>query len=307
VSTICASARGGASRNRASAAAKSLREIKCQTKLKKESVGEERRAYVFFMSKERLGEQANVDFTRSEDRKCSKNPKLNSNQTLISLGLKCVVNQSHYLRRKKNSVVASTLLTARSSNMAKPNTNIWTDKTLIEEIQAGGTRRNRAWEYIYKAWRGYYLKPILKLGGTADQVDEVISQVIIDVDKQIQKEGFVLRISRLRSFFTECLIRAWRKSRPVAVRETVEFNPEVHLSGHTEDAEQQYMAQERHQRLDAMLNQLGEKCKKVLLLFGKGYNMREIASEMNYENEQSAKNAKGECHRKLIELAKKGL
>lgn len=192
--------------------------------------------------------------------------------------------------------------------MTNPNTNGWTDDVLIREIRAGSSRRNKAWEYIYKAWRGYYLKPILELRGTAEEADEVMSQVIVNLDKQIQKPDFELHSSKLSSFFTECLIRAWSKARKTAgARNVVEIKPEIHQPGQYDSVEQQYLAKEKFQRVEAMLNFLGEKCKKVLLLFGKGYSMREIADELGYVNEQTAKNVKGNCHRKLVELAKKDL
>jgi hypothetical protein len=192
--------------------------------------------------------------------------------------------------------------------MTNPNTNGWTDDVLIREIRAGSSRRNKAWEYIYKAWRGYYLKPILELRGTAEEADEVMSQVIVNLDKQIQKPDFELHSSKLSSFFTECLIRAWSKAaKRLALGTWWRSNRKSISRDSTTAWSSNIWPRKSSSGWRAMLNFLGEKCKKVLLLFGKGYSMREIADELGYVNEQTAKNVKGNCHRKLVELAKKDL
>jgi RNA polymerase sigma factor (sigma-70 family) len=177
----------------------------------------------------------------------------------------------------------------------------WTDEILLREIRAGGQRRNSAWEYIYKAWRSYYLSPVLRMGGTPDEVDDVMGQVVMDVEKQILKPDFQLQTTTLRVYFTEALKRACARSWSKTPR-TVELDPQLHHAGQGESVEQAYIRQEQINRLDALLNKLGEPCKTVLMRFARGYSMREIATELGFENEQSAKNAKLRCHRKLLEL-----
>lgn len=187
--------------------------------------------------------------------------------------------------------------------MANAHPTGWTDELLIREIRAGGQRRNKAWEYIYKAWRGYYLSPVLRAGGDPDQVDGLLGGVVMDVEKQVLKEDFELRAASLRTYFTEGILRAWARAREVAQRhQTAELDTQTYATGQRESVEEEFIRQERIQRLDALLDQLGEKCKTILMRFARGYSMREIAEELGFENEQSAKNAKGKCHRKLLEL-----
>jgi len=187
--------------------------------------------------------------------------------------------------------------------MANTQPSGWTDQLLIREIRAGGQRRNRAWEYVYKAWRGYYLSPVLRSGGQAGQVDEVLSQVMLDVERQVLKADFELREASLRTYFTEGIVRAWSRSRLVGQRrQTVELDTQTYMTGQQDSVEADFIRQERMERLDALLAQLGEKCRTILTRFAMGYSMREIAMELGYDNEQSAKNAKGKCHRSLLEL-----
>ncbi|MBC7776448.1 MAG: sigma-70 family RNA polymerase sigma factor [Phycisphaerae bacterium] len=179
----------------------------------------------------------------------------------------------------------------------------WTDELLIREIRAGGRQRNTAWEYIYKAWRGYYLSPVLRAGGIPEQVDEVLGGVIVDVEKQVLKEDFELREASLRTYFTEAIVRAWARAREIAQRrQTAELDPQTYPTGQGGNVEEDFIRQEQIERLDVLLARLGEKCRKVLMRFARGYSMREIAEELGFQNEQSAKNEKGKCHRKLLEL-----
>ena len=185
--------------------------------------------------------------------------------------------------------------------MANDQPTGWTDALLIREIRAGGPGRNKAWEYIYKAWRGYYLSPVLRSGGDPHQVDEVLGQVVIDVQKQVLKEDFELRVASLRTYFTEAVVRAWARARKDAQRRQAEnLDQQSHTTGSS--VEEDYIKQERLERLDALLARLGEKCRTILTRFALSYSMREIAEELGFENEQSAKNAKGKCHRNLLEL-----
>ena len=187
--------------------------------------------------------------------------------------------------------------------MANTQPTGWTDELLICEIRAGGKRRNTAWEYVYKAWRGYYLAPVLRAGGSPEQVDEVLGQVVMDMERQILKDDFELRAASLRAYFTEGVVRAWSRSRETAQRrQTVELDPQTYATGQRDSVEEDFIRQEQVKRLDALLNLLGEQCKTVLTRFARGYSMREIAKELGFENEQSAKNARLRCHRKLLEL-----
>lgn len=187
--------------------------------------------------------------------------------------------------------------------MANAQPTGWTDDILLREIRAGGQCRNTAWEYIYKAWRGYYLAPLLRMNGTPEQADEVMARVVMDVEKQILKEDFELHGAQLRVYFTEALKRAWFRTREQErKRATDELDPQMHSAGQRESVEQEYIRQEQIRQLDALLDRLGEQCKTILMRFARGFSMREIAEELGFANEQSAKNAKFRCHRKLLEL-----
>jgi len=177
----------------------------------------------------------------------------------------------------------------------------WTDDLLIREIRAGGARRDVAWEYIYKAWRSIYLGPVLKQGGNPEQVDEVLGRVFVDVEKQLLKPDFALKSAKLSTYLTDAVIKAWKRAREYEAsrqKSMVELDHNAHITGHRKSAEEDFIVREHF----VVLEQLGDKCKKVLTLYAQGYSMREIADTVGFQNEQSVKNEKGKCHRKLLDL-----
>ena len=61
----------------------------------------------------------------------------------------------------------------------------------------------------------------------------------------------------------------------------------------------------RQSKADLMkvMDQLGENCKKILLLFYyENKSMKEIVTELPYENEQVVRNKKSKCLKKLEQL-----
>lgn len=187
--------------------------------------------------------------------------------------------------------------------MANSNSDGWTDEVLIREIRAGGSRRNNAWEYIYKAWRPYYLAPILKNGGTAEQVDWVLGHVCVSVEKQILKPDFALHSATLRTYFVRALIHDWVHEQEKNSKRSVDIELDVSVIDYGDYEEED----PNKELLDELINQMDDTCKKVLTLFREGYSMKEIAEKMGWKKEQSARNKKKNCFDKLLELAKKYL
>ena len=67
---------------------------------------------------------------------------------------------------------------------------------------------------------------------------------------------------------------------------------------------------ETNQQLIKIMEELGENCKKILILYYyENYSMKEILTELKYENEQVVRNKKYKCLKKLEEMirSEKGL
>jgi RNA polymerase sigma factor (sigma-70 family) len=60
---------------------------------------------------------------------------------------------------------------------------------------------------------------------------------------------------------------------------------------------------ESNEKLMKLMNELGETCKKILLLYYyENQSMKEILTSLNYENEQVVRNKKYKCLKRLEEL-----
>lgn len=170
--------------------------------------------------------------------------------------------------------------------MEKRQQPVWTDERLIADIRAGGRTRNDAWQYVYHAWRPMYLKPVLDRGGTVEEVREVLSRVMLDVEKQVCRADFHLHSASLRTYFIDALVRAWskaRRERSDRQSKVVEYDPQTHaVGGHQPGVEEAYIREERARLVRNAVEQTGARCQKMLTLYGKGFSMEEIAGEMDF-------------------------
>ena len=185
-----------------------------------------------------------------------------------------------------------------------------TDEQLIADIREGGRARNAAWQYIYRAWRPLYLKPVLDRGGKAEEVQEVLSKVRLDVEKQVCREDFHLHSSSLRTYFIDALINAWSEAgrkRSAMQSKVVEYDPQAHaVGGHQAGVEETYIREERARLVRNAVEQTGARCQKMLTLYGKGFSMEEIAGEMDFvAGADTAKKEVAKCRERLREFLRR--
>lgn len=190
--------------------------------------------------------------------------------------------------------------------MDQRRTPEWTNEQLIAAIRAGGQPRNNAWQYVYKAWRPMYLKPVLDLGGREEEVREVISKVMLDVEVQVCKPDFTLHSASLRTYFIDSLVRAWseaRRKRSEKQSKIVEYDPRTHATGgQMPGVEEEYIREERARLVRDAVDQTGERCQKMLTLYGKGFSMEEIADTMGFAaGADTAKKEVAKCRERLRE------
>ena len=185
----------------------------------------------------------------------------------------------------------------------------WTDEQLIAAIRAGGQSRNNAWQYVYKAWRPVYLRPVLDKGGHEEEVKEVLSKVMLDVQMQICKPDFSLHSASLRTYFIDALVKAWSEARRIRAEKqskTVEYDPQMHTTGRPlPGVEEEYIREERARLVRDAVDQTGERCRNMLTLYGKGFSMEEIAGAMGFAaGADTAKKEVAKCRERLREALK---
>jgi len=168
----------------------------------------------------------------------------------------------------------------------------YTDQQIIEAFRAGGPARERAWEFAYKDWRDKAIGTIVNRGGTREEAKEALQEAVSSFEHRVRRPGFVLH-HRLSTYFVTCVFRRWARMKKKS--ETLEIES-GHLEGFVDSVEAEIAKADLARVLDETMARLGERCKKILLLFMNGFSMREIAKKMKFSGgEQVAKNEKRKC------------
>lgn len=171
----------------------------------------------------------------------------------------------------------------------------YTDQQIIEAFRAGGSRREMAWEYVYKAWRERVISSISRKGGTKEEAIEALHAAAIGFQQRICQADFQVE-HKLVSYFATCVNNEWiriRKDKGKAA--TIELE-DGHITGSEESTEDKFARIEFYKAVQESLGRIGERCKTILLLFFNEYNMKEIAERMGFRGgEQVAKNEKLKC------------
>lgn len=164
----------------------------------------------------------------------------------------------------------------------------WTDEEISKAIKAGDNSREKAIEHIfYKLdWRGIAIAFVVKHGGNEFDGDEVAQLAMIGIDKNI-RQGKYEGKSSLKTYFLSIVKFQWYKllrgRKPLD-----EFNPEQHDL--TENSvEDSYISQEKKTYLAKALGNIGDRCKKILLLRQLEYSLEEIAQQSGLSSAAMAK------------------
>jgi RNA polymerase sigma factor (sigma-70 family) len=177
----------------------------------------------------------------------------------------------------------------------------YTDRQCIDALRTGGRLREAIWRYITESWSGYCRgAAVRKTGCTDTEVREAFSMACVGVDKRIRTTvgyDFLAKAS-LKTYLTSATIRAaWtvmsrRKKYPDDERLIVQ-------AADGEDPDTWYRQKDCREIMEKALSNLGERCKKILILFKDGFGMKEIMTEMGFGNEDVAKTEKWQCQEKF--------
>ena len=182
-------------------------------------------------------------------------------------------------------------------------TNNWTDNQFLEAIIAGGAIRQTALKGIYddNELKRKVLGFVRNRKGNADDGQDMFHEGIIVLDRNI-REGKFRGEAPLKGYLYSICRFLWmnqlRKNAHTTqgaevalANEPDEHTPEITL-----------ITQERKDLLNTLLNQLGERCQRILELWKLSYSMEEIAESLGFSSPDMARKAKYRCHLNLVEL-----
>lgn len=183
---------------------------------------------------------------------------------------------------------------------------IYEDESIIAGIQQGGAMREQWITRLYGKYFRFLHQGKAKHNISEEEAKDAYSDAVIAVSEQIAANKFrgdsKLSTYLYRIFYYKCvdIIRQKPTLRKVELQEAAEF--EVLEA----DPLDQVIREEQLAELEGYLDQIGGKCKELLLDWGYwGYNMSEIAERMGFKDNKSAISQKHKCMQKLKSLLSK--
>ena len=181
------------------------------------------------------------------------------------------------------------------------NTKNWTDEAIIQALRRGDPDRRRAWEYMYKNWRGACVGMIVQRGGAPDEAVEAMNEVALPFERVVRSPAFQLNTATLQTYLLRCVLNRWTRHRKKQQHEPA--NPgrdEMAIKGFVDSVEKQVMGHDLRKAVDDLIDILGERCRRVLrMFFYQGAGMEKIAEAEGWKDAGKAKKEKYECQTKL--------
>ncbi|PWT71662.1 MAG: sigma-70 family RNA polymerase sigma factor [Bacteroidetes bacterium] len=164
---------------------------------------------------------------------------------------------------------------------------------------------DKAIMFIYRHYSETVSSFIIHNSGNEQDADDIFQETVVSFIDVVKKGKFRMEAS-VKTFLVSIARNLWlnelKKRERAGVREksyeTAKEVNEMDVSHYIGD-------REIKQELRELLNQLGESCRKILILFYyENLSMKEMVSHLHYENEQVVRNKKYKCLQQLTGILK---
>ena len=182
---------------------------------------------------------------------------------------------------------------------------IWTDRSLIGAIKQPGRVDEDAIKQLYRDHYSLLEQYVLQNQGSRSDAEDIFQETMVAFIRQVE-EGKFRGESSIKTFL-------------YALNRNIWLN-ELKKRGRSQSREERFAAgeekmqpaidgileqQEHNMELMRSIQNLGDSCKKILLLFYYEQRpIREILSVVSYQNEQVVRNKKMKCLKKLEEMVR---
>jgi RNA polymerase sigma factor (sigma-70 family) len=177
-----------------------------------------------------------------------------------------------------------------------------TDEAVIEGIRSG-KELDRVLRFLYREHYGLLENYVTRNSGSEEDAADIFQEVIMAFVNLVQAGKFRGE-SSIKTFLYALNRNTWlneikRKGRA----ETREMKYEIGTEKIEVNADAVIENREMNAALMKTVEDLGEACKKILLLFYfENLSMKEILASLPYENEQVVRNKKYKCLKKMEEM-----
>ena len=165
------------------------------------------------------------------------------------------------------------------------------DQELIEQIRTG--KNGKALASLY-----HHLPAIRRMirhyGGNGQQAEDVFQEALIIFCRKVQHEGFVLSSGIYPYLYSVCRF-LWNDELKKQRRQPIVGFEDADMSDHAQLATS-IESEARIKLAEKIVTELGDRCQELLVLFYQSaLKLKDIATRMGYNSEQTAKNQKYKC------------
>jgi RNA polymerase sigma factor (sigma-70 family) len=182
----------------------------------------------------------------------------------------------------------------------------FSEEAIIESIEAGGQKRQRAIALIYedRALKNQIVAFVKSHNGNHEDGVDVFHEGIIAFDKNI-RGGNYKGEGKLKGYLYSTCRFIWlnklkRNKKIVYTAEESQLDQVLY-----ETPESLSLAEEQKKIIASLLGQLDQKCGKILELWKLSYSMDEIAQQVGLKDGSIARRQKYNCYQKLLQIVDK--
>jgi RNA polymerase sigma factor (sigma-70 family) len=179
------------------------------------------------------------------------------------------------------------------------------DPEIIKNLKQNGAGRRLAEEELFNRYMYFIREGMLKYSLTEEDAFDVYSDTILSAIEKITASLFEGRSSLktwlYRIFHNKCVdqVRKITTNKNKVHRTTSVSDMLMHLSDSAKSVIQKLVDRSDVDLLKKKLNELGDNCRKLLMLFADGYSDKEIAISMEYKTAEVVKTSRLRCLEKL--------
>ena len=178
-------------------------------------------------------------------------------------------------------------------------TGRFSDEELLSSLKTGNNR-NSAIRYLYSTCFDSLTAYTMQNSGSLQDAEDIFQEVLVDFIGLVRFDKFRGE-SNIKTFLFSINRFKWLnelKKRNAATARELKY--EKNISGAEKNIGDLITQKESTAGILQLVEALGEKCKKILLLFYyENMAMKEILSHTDYENEQVLRNKKHKCLKEM--------
>lgn len=177
-----------------------------------------------------------------------------------------------------------------------------TDTELLEAIRHG-RGLDAAIRSVYRDYFENLSWLVKNNSGSQQDAEDIFQEVVVNFIGLVQKDKFRGE-SSVKTFLFSMTKHSWLNELKKRGRsEARELKYEKAKDREEADVSELLAEREEQQQLMDLVGQLGDTCKKILVLFYyENRSMKEILSSLEYENEQVVRNKKYKCLKQLEQM-----